>query len=69
MAGPPARAGTAITSRFVAKTTGFSTSPSAKSCSGSFASAAAKRSGRTPERICAASSSLPPKPRRSRASR
>ena len=57
-------AGTASTSRFAVKTTGLSTRPSAYSWSGSLVLAAAYTSGLTPWRICAASSSEPPKDRR-----
>ena len=51
--------GTASTSSLAANTTGFSTSPSLKSSSGSLVLAEAKTSGLTPWRICAASSSEP----------
>ena len=53
--------GTASTSRFDAKTTGFSTSFLAYSWSGSFVFAEAKTSGVTPCWIWAASSSEPAK--------
>ena len=63
-----ASAGTAITSRLPAKTTGFSTRPSSNSWSGSLVLAAAYTSGLTPWRICAASSSEPAKLKRAVAS-